>query len=336
MAAVSAKTRAETAKPLGVIGCLTAGFEILGQNPWLIVLPVLLDLFLWLGPRLSIAPLLQGILAMMRAQRAPDPQVAYQWTQATDLLQQLGEKFNLLALLGTLPLLDVPSLLAQHAPGALSPLGQPSVFMVKNTLTLMGWAMVLIPIGLLLGFLYMNGLARRIAVRATSEEPERDAPSTSGVGKFVRVFLFITVLLGALLLFVPLWIALIGIVGAIAQPLGILAWVLGAGMLSYIALHLLFVIHGVLLGGRGLLRAIWESILLFQLQFPSVAWLLLLVVVVYKGLGYAWSLPPGDSWLLAIGILGNGCVATGLTAATFVFYQERVKYLSQVTQAAKS
>jgi hypothetical protein len=333
MAAVNTNTREEAAKPLGVIGCLTAGFEILSQNLWLIALPVLLDLFLWLGPRLSIAPLLQGLVAMMRAQRVPDPQAAYQWTQAADLLQQFGEKSNLLSLLGTLPLLDVPSLLAQHAPGMLSPLGDLFVFPVTHVLTLIAWAVLLTPVGLLLGFVYMNGLARRVAARTTAEEPEQDAPSTGGAGKLVRIFLFVAVLLGALLLFVPLWVALIGVVSAIAQPLGILTWVLGAGVLSYVALHLLFVVHGVLLGGRGLLRAVWESILLFQLQFPSVAGLLLLVVVVYKGLGYAWSLPPGDSWLLMIGILGNSCVATGLTAATFVFYQERMRYLLRAAQA---
>lgn len=333
MAAVSTKTREQVDKPLGVIGCLTAGFEILNQNPGLIALPVLLDLFLWLGPRLSIAPLVQGLAAFLKAQRAPDPQTGYQLAQAAELLRQFGDRFNLLSLLSTLPLLEVPSLLAQHAPGALSPLGDLRVFPVTDVLALLAWAVLLIPIGLLLGFLYLNGLARRVAARAANAGTTPDVPSTGGIGKFIRVALFVAVLVGALLLFLPLWALLIGIVGAISQPLGILAWVFGAGLLSYAALHLLFVVHGVLLGGRGLLRAVWESILLFQLQFPSVAWLLLLVVVVYKGLGYAWSLPPGDSWLLAIGILGNGCVATGLTAATFVFYQERVKYLPQVAQA---
>jgi len=93
---------------------------------------------------------------------------------------------------------------------------------------------------------------------------------------------------------------------------------------GYILLHLLFVIPGVLVGGRGLLRAIWESILLIDTQFPSVVGLLLLVIVIYNGLGFVWSLPAGDSWALLVGILGNGCIATGLTAALFVFYQERV------------
>jgi hypothetical protein len=335
---MDARAKERSAQPLSVIGCLTAGFQILNQNLWLIALPVLVDLLLWMGPRLSIAPLLQGFTAFLRAQRAPDPQTGYQLAQAAELLRQFGEKFNLLSLLAVLPLLQVPSLLAQHAPGALSPLGQPEVFPIRDVLMLLGWALLLIPAGLLLGFLYLNGLARCVAVTAAHGESAQagaqpEIAPVGCVGGLVRILLFVAVLLGTLAVFAPLWALLVGMVSAIAQSLGILVWMLGVGLVAYVALHLLFVVHGVVLGGRGLLRAIWESILLFQLQFPSVVWLLLLVVVVYSGLGYAWSLPPGDSWLLAIGILGNGCVATGLTAATFVFYQERVKYLPQVTQA---
>jgi hypothetical protein len=96
----------------------------------------------------------------------------------------------------------------------------------------------------------------------------------------------------------------------------------------------LFVVPGVLVGGRGLLRAIWESILLIHTQFSSVVGLVLLVVVISQGLGFVWSLPSGDSWLLLIGILGNGCIATGLTAALFVFYQERVGQLPGAPQVS--
>jgi hypothetical protein len=92
---------------------------------------------------------------------------------------------------------------------------------------------------------------------------------------------------------------------------------------------LLFVVHGVLLGGRGLLQAIWESVVLIHTQLPSIVGLLMLVLVIYEGLGFVWSLPSGDSWSLLVGILGNACIATGLTAATFVFYQERLAVGSQ-------
>jgi len=378
---MDAQTKEESARPLGVIGSLTAGFEMIGRHLSLIALPVMLDLLLWLGPRISIAPLVEQFVAFLVARSVPDPATLRQVEQAIELLRDFSQRSNLLALLSALPLLNVPSLLAQHAPGALSPLGKPPVLSTGSFLAMMGWTVVLIPIGLVLGFLYLNGLARwvlamhssdgpvpapsapsglaqRVDRTSAAEEPATnvaegparsadgvsadegsvdqrspgEGPGTgeglfgvnSGVGKFVRVFLFALLLLATGMMFLPLWTLLVGAVLATVPALGVLVWSLSIGLGGYILLHLLFVIPGVLVGGRGLLRAIWESILLIHTQFPSVVGLLLLVIVIYNGLGFVWSLPTGDSWALLVGILGNGCIGTGLTAALFVFYQERV------------
>ena len=104
--------REESPRPLGVVGCLMAGFELIGQRLWLIALPVLLDLFLWLGPRLSVAPLLNELAAFLRVQPAPDVVTATQVMEVTQFLEEMGGRLNLFAFLGNLPFLNVPSLLA--------------------------------------------------------------------------------------------------------------------------------------------------------------------------------------------------------------------------------
>jgi len=361
-------TREKSAGPLGVIGCLSAGFEVLSRNLWLIALPVLVDLLLWLGPQLSVAPLLQGFIALLMAQSTPDVTMAHQVAQTVQLLELFSEQFNQLSLLSVLPLLNVPSLLAQHAPVMLSPLGEPRVLLVTSVFALMGWGVLLVPVGLVLGFLYLNSLARRVhamcfpdgqelnkvegPAMSQAEGTDQAAGVSSGalpralldpssgrrlgrtMGKFIRVFLFAAGLLMVGMVLIPLWMLLVGMVLMIAQPLGVLIWLLSVGLASYIALHLLFVVPGVVLGGRGLLRAVWESILLIRRQFSSVAGLIVLVIVIYEGLGYVWSLPSGDSWSLLVGILGNSCIATGLTAATLVFYQERVGQLVGTRQVS--
>ncbi len=325
-------TREEVAKPLGVIACLTAGFDVLGRNLWLIALPVLFDVFLWLGPRLSVAPLVQRFTALVLAQPTSDAATARQLTQAVQLIELFGDRFNALSLCGTLPLLNVPSLLAQRAPEALSPLGKSYVFLVERVFAVMGWSALLIPVGLVLGFLYLNLLARRIrAARSSEEQASGDAagrpdvlPGSSSGLRFLRVFLFGAALVTVGAVLVPIWMMLVGTALALAPALGLMAWVTSLGLGGYLVLHLLFVVPGVVLGGHGLLRAIWESIVLIHTQFSSVIGLVVVVVVIYEGLGYVWSLPSADSWSLLVGIVGNACVATGLTAAAFVFYQERV------------
>ena len=37
-----------------------------------------------------------------------------------------------------------------------------------------------------------------------------------------------------------------------------------------------------------------------------------------------------------MGVLGNSCIATGLTAATFVFYQERIGMLPELLKARQA
>ena len=42
-------------RPRGIIDSLGIGFSLVARRPILLVIPLLLDLFLWLGPRLSIS-----------------------------------------------------------------------------------------------------------------------------------------------------------------------------------------------------------------------------------------------------------------------------------------
>jgi hypothetical protein len=194
----------------------------------------------------------------------------------------------------------------------------------------MPWWGVLAVVGLVLGFLYLNEIAHRVKDGVGPEGAEsgdgvsENESTRAGLWKLARflAFAFGLMIVGSLVL--PLWILIVTLGASIAQPVGVLFWVGGVGFLSYAALHLLFVIPGLLLGERRLLPAIGESVLLSHMSLSSVFGFVLLAVVIYEGLGYAWSLPPSDSWAMLIGILGNAFVATGLTCAAFVFYRDRV------------
>lgn len=261
-------------------------------------------------------------------------------------LEQFSEQFNLFSLLSTIPLLSPPSLLAQHAPGVMSPMGERVVLSVTNVLTLTGWGAVLVPGGLLLGFVYLYLMAERVHTLRLMEkapapesqegvaEPKRNIPGCNVALKLVRVFLFSAGLLGIGIVLFPLWVTVLMLATEISEILLLLTWGLSMGMMSFVLIHLLFVVHGVLLGQRGLLRAILESVVLIRTNFPSSVGLVLAIVLIYYGLGHVWSLPSGDSWLLLIGILGNSCIATALITGTFVYYQERIQKLAGATPPA--
>ena len=55
------------APPHGIITSLVTGFEAINARLELILLPLALDLWLWLGPHLSVSPLVPQIEAAMRS-----------------------------------------------------------------------------------------------------------------------------------------------------------------------------------------------------------------------------------------------------------------------------
>ena len=327
-------TKDKIPQPLGVIACLKTGFDVVGRHIWLIALPVLLDLFLWFGPRLSIAPIINQVTQALTRELVTDPGTASDLTQAIEALRELGEGFNLFSLLSTAPLLNVPSLVARLMPGVGSPLGEQNVLVAQNIGAPILWIVVLLPLGLALGFLYLNTITHSLRT-AGSAGLQKGTTNSPTVVKFVRLGLFTGSLLIGTAIAGPPVLLLIGLAGAIAQPLGMLAWVFALGAVNYLLIHILFAIPSLILGERGLLRALQESIVITRTQLPAVVGLLLLVILVHEGFNFVWTLPSSESWSLLIGIVGNGCVATGLTAGVFIFYQDRIQVLLSRQRAAQ-
>jgi hypothetical protein len=325
-----------------VIGCLTGGFELLGRNLLLLALPVVLDMVLWLGPRVSIAPILLRFTHALEMQQAADAQMMNQVAQATDLLEQFATQFNLLSVLGTVPLLQVPSLLARRGGGG-SPLGESHVFSLSSPFAAIPWWAGLLLAGIALGFLYLNEIAHQVdTLPAYSEHPAGKSvvtdPATANglaqdsIRKFARFLLFALGLAVAAFSVLSLWLIVVAMGTLIAQSIGILLWIAGVGIASYAALHLVFVVPGLLLGNRRLLQAVGESVVLSHMHLSSVVGLVVLAAVIYEGLALAWSLPSPSSWALLVGIAGNAAVATGLTGAAFIFYRERWMLANRVDE----
>lgn len=333
----------ERLRPRGIIGCLTVGFEMLTQSLSVVALPIVLDLILWLGPRISVGPLLRAMVPLLVSHSSANPEVGGQVQEAVRLLELFGERFNLLSVLGGIPLFQVPSLLARRAQAVGSPLGDPRIVSVSSVLALVPWWGVLALVGLILGFLYLNEIAHQVNEEGLStlpatqtrddEKAAEDQSLRAGLQKLLRFLLFAFGLIIVISVLVPLWTLMVALGASIAQPLGVLLWVGGMGLLSYAGLHLLFVIPSIFLGGRRLLHAIGESVVLSHVNLSSVLGFVLLAVVIYEGLGYAWSLPSSNSWAMLIGIMGNAFVATGLTSAIFVFYRDRLVLQHWLTRA---
>ncbi len=327
-------TREEPQEPKGVIACLAAGFEVVAHHPALVVVPLLLDMFLWLGPRLSIAPVLMRagelLTTALTAEGTGIEISQIQWIKLW--LDQMMEQFNLFVALRPGPVIGVPTLMSSpmllvEEGGASWPLpyARPEIIVSSAPATL-GWGLGLAALGLGLTAIYTRAVG--IAVIDDLEYPI-DGPD-GWIAVWQRLLGFVLTLL---LFFIPasgitgLFIGVVGLVN------GYIAQVLLMTLISFaffFLFHLLFVVPGIVQLRRPPLQAIRESILLTQGNILSVAGLILLILVVSDGLNVVWRLPAPSSWTMAVGIIGHAFISAALTATLFVFYHERLGFLKMI------
>ena len=332
----ASETQRETRRPLGALACVATGFEVVARNPELILVPLLLDLFLWLGPRLSVSPLLTSVKDLMSQLMATDvvlSETRDNYVLVMQLLEELSEGFNLFSSLNPGPLLGVPTLMPAHL-SASTPMGQQPAVVVSSFFVMMAAIALLGAVGLGLNALYLRLVGNRVI-----KETEAPVPGPRTVWAVWRRFLEFGILLYIVFFSASMaasfMASLLGLVSIM------LAALVMAGLLSialFIGVHLMFTIPGMVQLRRGLFQAMKESLLLTRSDFLNVVFLLGLIIVISRGLNFVWLLPEPDSWSTIVGLGGHAFVSTALTASLFVFYQERLRYLEAMKQifAAKA
>ncbi|MEK7327245.1 MAG: hypothetical protein AAB217_18525 [Chloroflexota bacterium] len=318
----------EPKPPVGVIESLTTGFEAVASHLGLILFPMTLDVFLWLGPHLSINPIVQKSVDLVKSFRFSDPASIEGQKRWAELLQVMGERTNVFTMLSTAPL-GVPSLIAGQLPVAL-PGGQPVILPISNELLFLTLALAFALLGLLLGAIYFNMVGSLL----------RDGDAKPGLPQTVRRIIInwanltaFCLIVGVVVVFVSLpAVIFIALLRLLSPFLGELALSMWGALVLWVFAYLAFSLHGMVLKGRGVFGSMWDSIRLVQWNLWAVMGLFILIFLLNWGLGYVWSLPKPDSWLTLAGIAGHAFVSTGLVAATFVFYKDRYRWWAEMRQ----
>lgn len=311
------RQRSEEQRPAvpGVIATLTAGLELTAGNLWLIILPVLVDIFYWLGPRLSIQDLVERSVAGLRG----DPAFAEMVAQ----IEQLAGQFNVFTSL-SVPLIGVPALMGGPVPED-TPLAAHVLEIDSFFLWLALFAGFTI-MGLFMASLYLGLIGLALWGLSGDQRPKFWRFMRSLLASALRLF-GLGIVFVVLLVFVSLPLL------PVATLLGLLAGslFLGVMMLGFIlvATHLFLAVPGIVLNGRPLLPAVIESIQLVHRNMLPTINLLLLVVLITSGMNLLWHMADDGSWLTAVSIAGHGFVSTALAAAIFIFYRDRFAELWQ-------
>jgi hypothetical protein len=297
--------------PPGIIATLTAGFELTTAHLWLIVLPIMLDVVYWLGPRLGIVHLSDRLLSPLMQQQATQEAVKQIIDMAADI--------NILTSL-SVPVIGVPALMSGVAPEK-TPLPV-QVYQLDSTLGLLALQVGLTLAGLFLTAVYLSLIS--LAIQDKADRPANPAAFVMTVLRSaVRLFglgvIFLIVL-------IAVWVPLLPVAFVAGLLTGVLAmYVMLAGALLVVT-YLCMSVPGIVFKRRPVLLSVWESVRMVRGNVLQTISLLLLVMLVSGGTNQLWRMADDGSWLTMISIAGHAFISTALAAAIFVFYRDRWAY----------
>lgn len=312
-------------RELGVIDTLRVGFNMAMKHAWPISMPAILDLYFWLGPKLSVVPLTKKLSRFLVP--IPGTGAAYQkqLAQMRELLGSLSESYNLFSLLSQ-PLLRVPSLTTGRELRPSFIASEAPIITLESHLGLLGVGLPLILVGVLFGCVYLDLIAQGVR--------EEKAPLSARrvLIYWLRVISLGLLLAGLIAIFGALSGVSILIAGALSPALGSvfsLLWLsagwLGAGC-SFFAI---FVIDAIIISDVGVLKAFWNSANVVRRNlWPSLG-LFLLIAVIGGGLPLLWRRLSVNPLGTILGIVGNSYIGSGLAAASLIFYRDRYRAWQQ-------
>lgn len=320
---------------------LATGFDLTTKHIWLLIVPILLDLFYWLGPRLSFTQLFQTFIQVQLVEIQNDPRFASIGSQlATDI-----PATNLFSSL-SLPLVGVPSFMAGLPES--TPL-VPNIVEIQSWTSWLSYLIVLVVIGLLITTVYFALVGRVVATHLASGVVTRsgetavlplelESGSTFDMADLLKrirhswprlfVVLF-TLFIFLLMLYIPA--AIVGsIISLFVGATGLVLTLLIVPFIGiWVVVYLSFVPHGLVQNGRSLRRAVVESGLMVHRQFYATLSFLLAIWIINTFVDMILLLADDGSWFAIIIIFGHAFISTAMVMATFIFYQTRYTKLYQ-------
>lgn len=307
--------------PPGIINSIKAGFDTIASHITAILMPLLLNLFMWLGPRLQMSALFEAIRQDVVSNWQSLGMPAERIQQTLDFYNSTIPNINLFWLLRTIPI-GISSLLLPHSADA-TPLGSP-VIMQVSAFNFLGWLFLLTLAGWIGGGLYFRSVAW-VAIPNQANVINTFSAITQTILISIACGFILMVIGIPLLLILFLVIQL----NAVLANLVVLFISLGS---MWVIVPLFFWPHGIFIRNQNFFTSILSSIQLTRFTLPTSSLFVLTVFLLSFGLNFLWNIPPEDSWMTLLGIFGHSFVTTALLAGSFIYYRDMSAWLQSVIE----
>ena len=315
-------------KPLGIVDALFGGFQLVLNRPWILLIPVLLDMFLWLGPRLTAAPIIQQMVALISAAQPPNatPEMIQNLNAAKQTWLAMGDHFNLFGVLA-LAAIGMPTLMAANTPAVSIWPALPPRYLVANDAAFLGLIALMVGLGALIGSVYLELIAQGVR-----REASRAAFAAHALKAYLTVGALILIgLAAALIAMIPF-----GLSAAVAalfnQSIASFLFLLGVMLLMWVGLYLSFAVPAIFVSGANAWQAVVNSVAVFRYNFWSAIGLLFLVILIESGFQVIWDIFLNNTWGVVAVDLANAFLGSALIAAMMLFYDDRITFLLRVRE----
>lgn len=307
---------------MGIIDTLSAGFNTVLRNLWLMTVPVLLDVGLWLAPKVTVAPVVKDLVASMRAaveswvvSVGSDAGMRQMVDSLDGMLQQSIGRSNLLTALSW-GRLGVPGIAGLRL---IDPAADRVIELTSYSQWL-GLEVTLLLVGLLIACVFLGMLGQQ--VRGEGVRLDKLAKRVPSYWLYM------------LALLLPLGALLFGVVGS-SLVLGALSYLFWA-LVLWVVIYVAFVPQAITMAEARPLHALAASLTVVRSSFWPSLGLLILVNVISIGLGWVWLQLVGSTVGTLAAILLNAFVGTSLTAAQFIYFRDRLAALQAAAQQPRS
>ncbi len=319
------QTDSITISPPKLFESLTVGFNTVTNNLHLVIPPLVLDLFLWLGPHLRIRDVMMPLWEEYnRMVVQMGDQTMIEWVgQVREMYDVLLTRFNLFSMLRTYPV-GVSSLLSAYSPVE-TPLGQAVFLETTSVGAAVGLWVLLALAGLFLGALYFQQIGRVV-------QPVKAGDNTALKDLFWHYLQMVSLTLITIVFMVIMLIpiSLMVVFVAMINPglVQISLFLMGL-MALWLLMPLVFSPHGVFAYRLSAPASMLTSLKLVRFFLPGTGLFLLIVLLISQGMDVIWRIPPESSWLLLVGVVGHAFVSTALVSSSFVYYTGGMRWMQE-------
>jgi hypothetical protein len=309
--------------PPRAVTSLIKGFNSIAGNVAVILFPAVLDIFLWLGPRLKIDTLLAPIIQSMpdiQSQVSPDQAKLF-----TQFLSEFQNGLNLFTAFRTFPL-GVFSLMSTNL-SVSSPLGVRSAMEVQNWLAAIAIVLALTAFGWVAGSLFFHFVSKAALKQNT-------APGIFH-SLLQSILLSIVWMIFFLLANLPLLVVMMLLTMLDPTVRTIVVIILSIPSI-WVLLAIFYSFYGIFTNAQNAFTSTRNSIRILRYGLPPLGWFSMLIILISQSMDLLWRSAPPDSWMMGVGILGHAFVSTSLLAASFIFYRDLSVWIDAALQLFKN